>query len=230
MDWRDVRGGIESSQLMLLEQALEGLMLSPLDDRWVWDLNGEGTFRVKDVRTLLDDHFLPKESTATRWVSFVPIKVNVFAWRVSLDRLPTRKNLVARGVQITDLRCPICDSQEEDVSHLFFSCCMANNVCKLVCRWWNISHTELSSYAEWLGWFESLRLNSKLKKVLEGVFFVVWWSIWVHRNQLLFSSQSPRKDVLFDDIVSRSFSWIHSRCNRVFSWDCWLQRPYLISL
>ncbi|GKC59198.1 zinc finger CCCH domain-containing protein 19 [Tanacetum coccineum] len=34
----------------------------------------------------------------------------------------------------------------------------------------------------------------------------------LHINQLLFSSKVPRKDVIFDDIVSRSFTWRISRC------------------
>ncbi|GJS16692.1 RNA-directed DNA polymerase, eukaryota [Tanacetum coccineum] len=71
-------------------------------DRWV-DLNGEGVFRVKDVRILLDECFLPKAPTATQWVKYVPIKINVFAWKVFLDRLPTRSNLQHRGVQFSDL-------------------------------------------------------------------------------------------------------------------------------
>ncbi|GJY88930.1 RNA-directed DNA polymerase, eukaryota, partial [Tanacetum coccineum] len=208
---RPVTGGIETAQLDLLEKSIEGTILSTLDDRWIWDLNGEGVFQVKDVRTLLDDYFLPKDSTATRWVNYVPIKINVFAWKVFLDRLPSRLNLLNRGVQIPDSRCQICFSAQEDSSHLFFSCCLARDVARLVCRWWNVSWSPFSSYADWLVWFSSIRLSSKLKKMLEGVFYVVWWSIWMYRNQLLFSTQHPRQDVLFDDIVSRSFTWIHSR-------------------
>nr|GFA93609.1 RNA-directed DNA polymerase, eukaryota [Tanacetum cinerariifolium]GFB43058.1 RNA-directed DNA polymerase, eukaryota [Tanacetum cinerariifolium] len=67
-------------------------------DRWVWDLNGEGVFHVKDLRNLLDESFLPKDSTATRWVKSIPIKINVSALKVYLDRLPTRLNLIRRGV------------------------------------------------------------------------------------------------------------------------------------
>nr|GEV36188.1 RNA-directed DNA polymerase, eukaryota, reverse transcriptase zinc-binding domain protein [Tanacetum cinerariifolium] len=68
-------------------------------DIWVWDLNGEGVFHVKDVRNLLDESFLSKDSTATRLVKSIPTKINVFAWKVYLDRLPTRLNLIRRGVQ-----------------------------------------------------------------------------------------------------------------------------------
>ncbi|GJY78387.1 hypothetical protein Tco_0484188 [Tanacetum coccineum] len=55
---------------------------------------------VKDARNLLDEFFLPKEEVATRWIKSIPIKVNVFAWKLHLDRLPTRLNLVNRGVQV----------------------------------------------------------------------------------------------------------------------------------
>ncbi|PWA70166.1 hypothetical protein CTI12_AA293280 [Artemisia annua] len=75
-------------------------MLSNMEDRWVWDLNGDGAFRVKDVRTLLDECFLSKAPTALRWVEYVQIKINVFALKVFLDRLPTRSNLQHRGVQV----------------------------------------------------------------------------------------------------------------------------------
>ncbi|GJV38840.1 RNA-directed DNA polymerase, eukaryota [Tanacetum coccineum] len=203
---RSVRGGVESSQLALLQTYIEGTLLSNMEDRWVWDLNGEGVFRVKDVRILLDECFLPKAPTATRWVKYVPIKINVFAWKVFLDRLPTRSNLQHRGVLVSDLLCPLCSSAQEDSSHLFFSCRLATDIVRLVCRWWNLSWTPLGSYADWLNWFNSIRLSSKVKDLLEGVLYITWWSVWMFRNQLLFSSKAPRKDVIFDDIVSRSFT------------------------
>ncbi|GJY26291.1 RNA-directed DNA polymerase, eukaryota [Tanacetum coccineum] len=227
---RSVRGGVESSQLALLQTYIEGTLLSNMEDRWVWDLNGEGVFRVKDVRILLDECFLPKAPTATRWVKYVPIKINVFAWKVFLDRLPTRSNLQHRGVLVSDLLCPLCSSAQEDSSHLFFSCRLATDIVRLVCRWWNLSWTPLGSYADWLNWFNSIRLSSKVKDLLEGVLYITWWSVWMFHNQFLFSSKAPRKDVIFDDIVSCSFTWCLSRCNCTFSWDSWLQHPYLISL
>ncbi|GJW62222.1 RNA-directed DNA polymerase, eukaryota, reverse transcriptase zinc-binding domain protein [Tanacetum coccineum] len=99
---RSVRGGVESSQLALLQTYIEGTLLSNMEDRWVWDLNGEGVFRVKDVRILLDECFLPKAPTATRWVKYVPIKINVFAWKVFLDRkIPRTCSSVADWLRIS---------------------------------------------------------------------------------------------------------------------------------
>ncbi|GJX11693.1 RNA-directed DNA polymerase, eukaryota [Tanacetum coccineum] len=200
---RPVRGGSESSQLSLLQEYIEGTILSSLEDRWVWDLNGEGVFCVKDVRNLLDDVFLPKAPIATRWIKYVPIKLNVFAWKVHLNRLPTRVNLQHRGVLVSDPSCPICHSEDEDLAHLFFRCSLVTDIVRLVCRWWNIAWASIDSYSNWLHWFNAIRLSPKVKDLLEGVFYITWWSIWRFRNQVLFSSLVPRKDVLFDDIEIR---------------------------
>ncbi|GJU33007.1 RNA-directed DNA polymerase, eukaryota [Tanacetum coccineum] len=143
-----------------------------MEDRWVWDLNEEGVFCVKDVRNLLDDVFLPKAPIATRWIKYVPIKLNVFAWKVHLNRLPTRVNLQHRGVLISDPSCPICHSEDEDLAHLFFRCSLVTDIVRLVCRWWNIAWASIDSYSNWLHWFNAIRLSPKVKDLLEGVFYI----------------------------------------------------------
>ncbi|GJR46466.1 RNA-directed DNA polymerase, eukaryota [Tanacetum coccineum] len=227
---RHVRGGVESQQLDQLSLLLDTVILSNMDDRWFWDLNGDGVFQVKDVRSMLDEAFLPKMEVPTRWIKSIPIKVNVFAWKLYLDRLPTRSNLSRRNVSLPSLACPLCDHVLEDSSHLFFGCSVAKDIQKLICRWWNLDVHPYESYEDWLSWFKSIRLGSKAKEVLEGVFYVSWWSLWNFRNQFLFASHIPRKDAIFDNIVLRSFYWCVARCNRTLNWVSWLQHPFLIPL
>ncbi|GKC18528.1 RNA-directed DNA polymerase, eukaryota [Tanacetum coccineum] len=227
---RPVRGGVEADQLDNIMEMVQSKVLSDIDDRWIWDLNGEGVFRVKDARDLLDEALLPKVNVATRWIKTVPIKVNIFAWKMFLDRIPTRSNLVRRGVMVSSTLCSVCNTSVENSSHLFFCCDVAISVSRLICRWWNLHWSPCGSYSEWLEWFKSIRLGSKCKGILEGVFYVSWWCLWNFRNNLLFAAQKPRKDVLFDDIVSRSFTWSRFRSKLTFSWDSWLQHPYLIAL
>ncbi|GKA27525.1 RNA-directed DNA polymerase, eukaryota [Tanacetum coccineum] len=166
---RPVRGGIEAQQLAHLQNLVGTSILSNSDDRWVCNLNGDGSFQVKNIRCLLDEYFLPNDPVATRWVKFIPIKINVFAWRVYLDRLPTRLNLNRRNIQVLDQSCPVCKDAAEEVSHLFFSCPLAVDVHRLICRWWNLTWSPLSSYEEWLSWFKDIRLGSILKCMLEVV-------------------------------------------------------------
>ncbi|GKB31404.1 RNA-directed DNA polymerase, eukaryota, partial [Tanacetum coccineum] len=124
-----------------------------------------GFFR--NIRCSLMKIFFLHDSVATRWVKFIPIKINVFAWRVYLDRLPTRLNLNRRNIQVLDQSCPVCKDAAEEVSHLFFSCPLAVDVHRLICRWWNLTWSPLSSYEEWLSWFKDIRLGSILKCMLE---------------------------------------------------------------
>nr|GFC30092.1 RNA-directed DNA polymerase, eukaryota [Tanacetum cinerariifolium] len=48
------------------------------------------------------------------------------------------------------------------------------DVQKLICRWWNLDFQSFDSYDGCLSWFKSIRLGSKTKDVLEGVFYVSW--------------------------------------------------------
>ncbi|GKB99375.1 hypothetical protein Tco_0985512 [Tanacetum coccineum] len=63
---RSVRDGVERQQLLDLNSLTCSLILSSSKDRWICDLNGDGEFRVKDVRIKLDDILLPSDSNATR--------------------------------------------------------------------------------------------------------------------------------------------------------------------
>ncbi|GJW93740.1 RNA-directed DNA polymerase, eukaryota [Tanacetum coccineum] len=160
---------LESFKDISVAEKLNGSLLSSFR-RGVCDLNGEGVFCVKDIRFLIEESFLPNSGTPTRWVKSVPIKINVFAWKVCLDRLSTRSNLSRRNIAVVSTLCPFCDASPEDTSHLLFACPLAKDVMSLVCRWWNLSCCSPISYDEWLSWFKSIRLGSKLKDLLEGVF------------------------------------------------------------
>nr|GEU49352.1 RNA-directed DNA polymerase, eukaryota [Tanacetum cinerariifolium] len=71
-------------------------MLNPSEDMWSWDLNGSGKFSVASARRYIDDKRLPDISSKTRWIKEVPIKVNVYAWKVRINGLPTRWNISRR--------------------------------------------------------------------------------------------------------------------------------------
>nr|GFA23640.1 RNA-directed DNA polymerase, eukaryota [Tanacetum cinerariifolium] len=111
----------------------DGIILG--SDRWICDLNGDGVFCVREVRTILDDIFLPSAADATRWVKYSPIKINVFAWRARLDRLSTRSNLVRRGVVLDSSLCPLCGLVPEDIHHVLFRCDTAKFVFRRICCW-----------------------------------------------------------------------------------------------
>lgn len=53
----------------------------------------------------------------------VPLKVSIFAWRLLRDRLPTKLNLVRRGLlNVEAARCIAGCGHDESTTHLFLHC------------------------------------------------------------------------------------------------------------
>ncbi|GJY36052.1 retrotransposon protein, putative, ty1-copia subclass [Tanacetum coccineum] len=62
------------------------------------------TYVVSAMRKHIEESTLRSTTGETKWNNTLPIKVNIFAWRLALDRLPTRFNLNSRRVDL-DLMC-----------------------------------------------------------------------------------------------------------------------------
>ncbi|GJU66010.1 RNA-directed DNA polymerase, eukaryota [Tanacetum coccineum] len=171
------RGGAEEEQLGFLLSRIGGLILTNISNCWVWSLEDADEFLFKSVRQLLDDSILPNEEIATRRVKVMPIKINVFAWRVRLDKLSTRLNLSLKGIDISTIVCPLCHAFVESGSHIFFSCPMVRQLWRKLMRCWELENIDLASYDDWLLWLNSSRFSKRLKEILEGVCSVKWWLI-----------------------------------------------------
>nr|GEV37581.1 RNA-directed DNA polymerase, eukaryota [Tanacetum cinerariifolium] len=188
------------------------------------------TPRVVENRKVIDDNTLPKSMSKTRWVKVVPIKVNVHAWKVQTDGLPTRFNLSHRCMEIESIVFPLSEKMVESTRHLFFSYCFVTELMRLISRWWDIEYKEVNSYQDWLEWLVSIRLPVNQKQAFEGICYIVWWYIWSWHNKSIFGQLIPPKMNMFDEVVSRPFFWMRFRSKVNFSWIEWLKNPNLILL
>ncbi|GJU50064.1 RNA-directed DNA polymerase, eukaryota [Tanacetum coccineum] len=138
------------SQLTDLTTYVEGIVLGVTPDMWYWTLNGSGEFSVASARKVIDDNRFSEVSTQTRWIKAVPIKVNIHAWKVRMDCLPTRLNISRRGIDIPSILCPVCGNVTESSSHLFFDCLVAKDNFRKICRWWEVDFVEVHTFDEWV--------------------------------------------------------------------------------
>ncbi|GJS36384.1 RNA-directed DNA polymerase, eukaryota, reverse transcriptase zinc-binding domain protein [Tanacetum coccineum] len=129
------RGGVEQSQVEEMTAILHSVSLNHSQDRWTWSLTNSGEYTVASARSLIDSRLLPKGDMKTRWIRYVPIKVNTLAWKVMTNSLPTRFNISRRGIDIDTMSCVNCDLGVETTNHLFFTCDMAKQVSNLIARW-----------------------------------------------------------------------------------------------
>ncbi|GKD22905.1 RNA-directed DNA polymerase, eukaryota [Tanacetum coccineum] len=86
-----------------------------------WDLMETVFFRVKGCsKGLLGRYALCLNLVPVQMGPAIPIKVNVLAWKISMDRLPTRVNLHRRGVHFPLFLSQICCEALENLDHLLF--------------------------------------------------------------------------------------------------------------
>ena len=225
---RQARSGIEMSQLNSLAEISRRTTLMPCEDCFIWSLEGDEVFHVASIRKKIDGNRFQDVCLPTRWVKSVPIKVNIIAWKVKSNAFPTRFNISRRGMDIDSMVCPICNTGVETTNHIFFQCVVVRQIMRKISSWWNIDYSDVNFYEEWRVWLVSIRIQSKLKGILEGVYFGLWWYMWNFRNKILFDTKSPEKAVIFDNLVSSSFYWCKFRSKASFKWDEWLENPYVV--
>nr|GEW23231.1 RNA-directed DNA polymerase, eukaryota [Tanacetum cinerariifolium] len=219
---RIARSGIEETQFNSMVEIVKATSLMPCDDRYTWSLENDGTFSV------IDGNRFQEVSLSTRWVKSVPIKVNILAWKVKSNALPTCFNISRRGIDIDSIDCPICKMGVETTSHVFFQCNVVRQIMRKISSWWSVDYMEVNSYEDWRAWLVSTRIRSSLKGIIEGIYYGLWWVMWNFRNKLLFDTKTPEKALIFNNLVSSSFYWFKYRCKASFKWDDWLKNPYIV--
>lgn len=91
---------------------------------WV---NNHSTFSTKKVRQEIEAKILPSGQRVYQDSKWVPSKVNVFAWRALIDRIPCKAVLHHRGITNNTV-CPSCKFYEETPNHMLVNCVLANKV------------------------------------------------------------------------------------------------------
>ncbi|PWA67413.1 RNA-directed DNA polymerase, eukaryota [Artemisia annua] len=225
---RHPRVGLNSNSGIIFLLCLALVPYLHKKDRWVWSGDGTRVFIVASGRSIIDTGTLVIDNTPTRWSKDVPIKINVFIWKLLLDKLPTRDNLEEKGLDAPSTLCGICDDVTESSSHIFLSFQVATEIWRQICRWWDLDIPHLSSMKDLLGWVDNLKISKIQRMGLYNVVITTAWSIWRFRSETVFGVIKPKKALIFDFIVSEAFFWMSNRnkklrCNRIG----FLQSPML---
>lgn len=227
-DWiRPLRGGATVMEADEIVRLVGLYVFGNGKDTWAWSLEGMDDFVVKGVRSTIEESLSPS-SSFTRWIKWVPRKVNIHAWRTLLDRLPTRVSLSNKGLDIPSTLCPMCNNETESLAHVFAFCSIACKVWSSISRWLDVGFLDCCSPQDLMYKVDDLHLPVKKKLVIEGIIYSAWWVIWRHRNDEVFSAKKHRFVCLFDSIVHFSFIWYSNRVSKSrISWDEWILNPLL---
>ncbi|XP_022024125.1 uncharacterized protein LOC110924425 [Helianthus annuus] len=195
----------ESVELNDLMDLLWNISLTSRSDGWHWLGNNSGTFSVGSVKSLIINSFDFSSRYVMKWCSWVPIKCNLFAWKAEMNMIPTAEALKNRGMLITDEVCPLCNSAEETVDHLFTSCIVFSVIWHKVCLWSRVPLFYAFSFRDLLEMHNHCGKKNEEKEVFHGIILITCWCVWKARNDLRFNGVNFKIENIFSDIRSLGY-------------------------
>ncbi|KAK2394241.1 hypothetical protein QL285_056095 [Trifolium repens] len=144
------------------------------------------------------------------WHPQIPLKVSIFAWRLLRDRLPTKVNLITRGILSTAAHlCVSGCSEAESTHHLFISCGTFGSLWALVSSWIGIPVVEYTSLRDHFVQFTYSAGDSRAcRSFLQLIWLACVWVVWTERNHRLFRGTTNTTPQLLDKIKLFSFRWL----------------------
>ncbi|GKV45171.1 hypothetical protein SLEP1_g52281 [Rubroshorea leprosula] len=129
--WRRTLFEWEEEDAKELKRMIENVTITPgQPDKWEWIHSNDGQYSTKTAYLeLVKQRREPEEAEIFKriWSKMLPSKVAAFNWKVMLDRIPTKTNLLKRGIvkDTGERKCVLCDNEDEDSNHLFLNCSIA---------------------------------------------------------------------------------------------------------
>ena len=104
--------------------------LRPMPDQLVWIIDPKGSFTVKSALKTHQGHadsVLPGSLWSKFWKLKFHERFKVLLWRIGMDILPTKLN-VAKRIGHGDTCCPLCNTKDESIIHVFFRCSVSKAI------------------------------------------------------------------------------------------------------
>ncbi|KAE8698414.1 hypothetical protein F3Y22_tig00110597pilonHSYRG00143 [Hibiscus syriacus] len=171
-----------------------------------WDLSSSGCFESKDIINLAYENVNQNLLWKSFWYGLVPNNIEHFAWRVLINRVPTKVELLKRGVSLVETSCVLRKNEIETIDHLFFSCEVS---WRIWCSWIGLSvkgvfhNLGYPFFEAWLGYCPS----SKIEPFWKMTFFSVLWSIWCCGNGVIFNQETWEDGKVLDSIWLKLRWW-----------------------
>jgi hypothetical protein len=164
------------------------------------------------------------------WHKQVPLKVSIFAWRLLRDRLPTKTNLVSRGIISPDLHFYVSGCGGiESAQHLFLTCSTFSFLWGLVRSWIGFSAVDTQHISDHFVQFTYSASGPRARRsFLQLIWFACVWIVWNERNLRLFGTSTNTVHLLLDKVKMFSYRWLKAtNVSLVTNYHCWWSNPLL---
>lgn len=106
-----------------LVQIVSAVDFTSEPDQMIWKLNNSGIYSSQSLYAIVNFKGIQPVFVPSLWNIYVPLRIHMFLWLVSNNRILTRNNLSKRQ-ELNDKTCLFCN-EPESVTHLLFDCVVA---------------------------------------------------------------------------------------------------------
>ncbi|RZB98494.1 CST complex subunit CTC1 [Glycine soja] len=194
----------------LQQQQLIQQMGSHKDNGWEWNFTWRRTLFENEIDLAVSFLNEVQHKAIQQQEIDVPSRVTVFTWRLVRDRLPTRQNLQRRQVSILEMSCPLCRNADEDAAHLFLHCSRIQPIWWESMSWLNLKGAApLTPKQHFLQHMDVQAHGVRINR-WQCWWLALTWSIWRHRNNIVFSNETFNANKLFDDAIFNLWTWLRN--------------------
>ncbi|XP_022019238.1 uncharacterized protein LOC110919272 [Helianthus annuus] len=226
-EWRSVPSSLEEvNELFALLADVHEYKWEEGNDKWKWDPGKDGIFTVKSAKILMSEGLMAGNLQIVDWRGWTPLKCKILAWRIGLDRIPTKMNLIKRGMALDSLDCPMCDAGQESTLHLFTGCIFSTEVWARLEAWCRLPPTMLFEVADLVRLTVDQSKSKKEGRIIQSIMYTAMWVLWNERNDRIFNNKPRREKEVFENIKFLSFFWIRNRSrHKSVDWNKWCNYP-----
>ncbi|PWA39476.1 RNA-directed DNA polymerase, eukaryota, Reverse transcriptase zinc-binding domain protein [Artemisia annua] len=200
-------------------------------DSWSWGMEGKEAYSVASCKQALAVNNSAPRNSNLKWEKWVPLKVNLNAWRADLDRLPTCEALARRRVFIQDTLCQMCRSANEDLKHILVDCIFAFGVWSGICKWCRLDPFVAYDFNDLLLLYKNVHGGKWKKKIVRGIVLIGIWAIWNARNEKIFQGKDMIVMKTVAEVKSKAFLWLKYRSKfDCIVWKDWAKYPLYLCL
>ncbi|PNT66920.1 hypothetical protein BRADI_3g18577v3, partial [Brachypodium distachyon] len=98
--------------------------------------------------------------------------------------------------------------EEETIGHLLFGCVVARIVWFQVLSGWNAVQWMPDQDSTMASRWQNIQASPKDKKMIATSAALICWSIWKHRNEVVFEKMRPRHRVIIRAIQLEGEAWL----------------------
>ena len=188
-------------------------VIEDIQDKVWWSFHSSGCFSVKAFQYQYSQsqwQIHQFDTSVSRvWRGICPPKAELLLWLVLIGRINTKERLTRLNIlHNNDIRCVLCKTYDEDINHLFFTCHFAWRVWSCCCQWWEVSwvfaDNPSTNFESWC----AVRLHGGQKRLWILCFYVVVWSLWDLRNNIIFRDVNVCFNSFMTEVINRCRLWV----------------------